>query len=279
MNPAVPNLVRQALLAVALATVIGGCASRNAAATIEAHDPLQPVNRVVYKFNDIGDRYLLRPVAVGYQRSLPSEVRGGIRNVFSNLLYPITIINDFLQGKFRQSGHDSARFLINSTVGLAGLFDPAVRIGLVEHEEDLDQTLAVWGVGEGPYLVIPVLGPRTLRHLFGEVVEAPLSPFYNDLDGQSDLALGALVLNQVDIRSSFLDTDKQVFEAYDPYIFVRDAYLQNRRYRALDGNVPEDNSYLDDPESYETDLDVQEPESGDEGDRGGNADDSAPPER
>ncbi|MEO8444643.1 MAG: VacJ family lipoprotein [Gammaproteobacteria bacterium] len=251
---------RPALLAMVFAITVTGCASRNAATAGEAYDPLEPVNRVMYRVNDLGDKYLLRPVAVGYTYALPQPIRTGVSNVFSNLLYPVTIANDFLQGKFRQVGHDGARFLLNSTVGLAGLFDPATRLGLEEHDEDLDQTLAVWGVGEGPYLVIPLFGPRTLRHLVGDAADAPLTPFYGALDSDSNVALGAWFLNQVDRRSRFLDTDNQVFEAYDPYTFVRDAYLQNRRYLALDGDVAEDNSYLDDPETYKPGLD--EPDSG-----------------
>ncbi|MBL8200670.1 MAG: VacJ family lipoprotein [Chromatiales bacterium] len=235
-------------LAVALtgALAISGCASQIATQPTRAYDPIEPVNRAVYWFNDLGDRYLLRPAASGYRRALPQPMRTGVRNIFSNLLYPVTIANDLLQGKFRQCGRDGARFLLNSTVGLAGIFDPATRLGLLENDEDFDQTLAVWGAGEGPYLMIPIFGPRTLRHLVGDTVDAPLTPFLNVADGDVTLTLGAWVIYQVDNRSRLLDADQQVYEAFDPYIFVRDAYLQNRRYRALDGNVPEDDSYLDD---------------------------------
>jgi len=242
------------LLAASLGLAVTGCASQNAATSAEAYDPLQPVNRVFYKFNDLGDRYLLRPLAVGYQRTLPQPVRTGVHNFFSNLLYPVTIANAFLQGKFRQTGRDGARFLLNSIVGLGGLFDPATRVGLTENDEDFGQTLAVWGVGNGPYLVIPVFGPSTVRNALGDAVDSPLTPFLNITDGKLDWSLGGWVIYQVDRRSRFLDADEQVFEAYDPYIFVRDAYLQNRRYRSLDGNVPEDDSYLD-----ESELDDPEP--------------------
>jgi len=237
--------VRNAFLAACLTLTVSGCASQNANLATEAYDPLEPVNRVFFRFNDLGDRYLLRPLAVGYKRSLPDQLRTGVRNLFSNLLYPVTIANQFLQGKFRETGRDGARFLLNSIVGLGGLFDPATRVGLAENDEDFGQTLAVWGVGNGPYLVIPVFGPSTVRDAFGDVVDAPLTPFIGVTDGELNLALGAWVLNGVDRRSRLLDVDAQVFEAYDPYIFVRDAYLQNRRYRALDGNVPEDDSYLE----------------------------------
>ena len=223
-----------------------GCASQNAATSTEEKDPLQPLNRAIYRFNDLGDRFLLRPVARGYTRVLPQPVRTGVHNFLSNLFYPVTIANGFLQGKLSQVGHDGARFLVNSTVGIAGLFDPATHFGLDENDEDFDQTLAVWGVAEGPYLVLPVFGPRTLRHLFGDAVDSPLNPLLYASD--SRVTLGGWVVNQVDRRAGFLDADQQVYEAFDPYAFVRDAYLQNRRYRALDGDVPEDDAYLDESE-------------------------------
>jgi phospholipid-binding lipoprotein MlaA len=235
-------------LAACFALAVTGCASQNANLATEAYDPWQPVNRVFFRFNDLGDRYLLRPLAVGYKRSLPDQLRAGVRNLFSNLLYPVTIANQFLQGKFRETNRDGARFLLNSIVGLGGLFDPATRVGLTENDEDFGQTLGVWGVGNGPYLVLPVFGPSTVRDAFGDAVDAPLSPFIGITDGELNLALGAWVIYQVDRRSRLLDVDAQVFEAYDPYIFVRDAYLQNRRYRVLDGNVPEDDSYLEEAE-------------------------------
>jgi phospholipid-binding lipoprotein MlaA len=242
------------LLVVSLVAGCVGCASREAATRAEAYDPFEPVNRVFYRVNDIGDRYLLRPVAVGYRRGVPSQLRAGIQNVFSNLLYPITIVNALLQGKAEQAGADTGRFLLNSTVGLGGLFDPASRIGLAENDEDFDQSMTVWGVAQGPYLVIPVLGPRTTRHAIGDLVDAPLSPFLGIADGEVSVSLGLWLIYQVDGRSRLLDADHQVYEAFDPYLFVRDAYMQHRRYLALDGNVPEDDSYLDDE-----DFDEDEP--------------------
>ena len=241
----VRQIVLKVLLTASAALTVAGCASQNAATSTEAKDPLEPLNRAIYRFNDLGDRYLLRPVATGYTRALPQPMRTGVHNFFSNLFYPVTIANGFLQGKLSQVGHDGARFLVNSTLGLAGLFDPATRFGLSENDEDFDQTLAVWGVAEGPYLVLPVLGPRTLRHLFGYAVDWPLNPLLYASD--STVTLGGWVVNQVDRRAGFLDADQQIYEAFDPYTFVRDAYLQNRRYRALDGDVPEDDTYLDEP--------------------------------
>lgn len=236
---------RMALLGLTL-VISSGCAATKAVDYDEPYDPIEPFNRAMYKVNDIGDRYLLRPVAVGYERGLPPQMRTGVQNFFSNIKYPITIVNDFLQGKFRDGGRDTGRFVLNTTVGLFGFFDPATRVGLTEHDEDFGQTLGTWGVGEGPYIVLPLFGPRTLRHLGGDVADSPLTPLINLTNDDVDGAWALWGVYQVDKRSRLLDVDQQVFEAYDPYLFVRDAYLQNQRYRMHDGNVPEDNSYLDD---------------------------------
>lgn len=249
----ISTIPRTLMLGVLLLGVTG-CTTREAASSSEAHDPFEPVNRVMYRVNDLGDRYLVRPVAVGYTRATPPQLRSGIRNAFSNALYPITIVNDLFQGKFRRAGRDSGRFLLNSTVGLAGLFDPASRIGLTENDEDFDQTMTVWGVTPGPYLVIPIIGPRTTRHAFGDLVDAPLSPFVAIADGELDVTLGLWVIYQIDVRSRLLDVDQQVFESFDPYLFVRDAYYQNRQYKALDGDVPEDDSYLDEADADDESL-------------------------
>jgi phospholipid-binding lipoprotein MlaA len=203
----------------------------------------------MYKVNDIGDRYVLRPVAVGYERGLPPQMRSGIQNFFSNIRYPITIVNDFLQGKFRDGGRDTGRFVLNTTVGLFGFFDPATRIGLEENDEDFGQTLGKWGIGEGPYIVLPVFGPGTLRSFTGNVADSPLTPLVDVTTSDVDIAWALWSLYQVDKRSRLLDADQQVYEAYDPYLFVRDAYLQNQRYKLYDGNVPEDDSYLDEDEA------------------------------
>lgn len=218
------------------ALLLHACASTSRVTSVEQpNDPLQPFNRAMYKVNDLGDRYILRPMAVGYSKGLPPQLQQGLHNAFSNAIYPVTIANAFLQGKFRQTLHDGARFLVNTIIGLGGLFDPATRIGLTENDEDFGQTLGKWGVPEGPYLVLPVFGPYTVRDLTGDVVDSPLTPFLGVTDGELNLALGAWVIYQVDKRSQLLDVDQQVYEAYDPYIFVRDAYLQNRRYRVSDG--------------------------------------------
>lgn len=234
---------RLMVLAMVLASG-SGCASSKAVQNDEVYDPIEPFNRVMYKVNDIGDRYVVRPVAVGYQRGLAPQMRSGLKNFFSNIKYPVTIVNDFLQGKFRDGGRDTGRFVLNTTVGLFGFFDPATSIGLTENNEDFGQTLGKWGVGEGPYIVLPVFGPRTLRHLTGDVADSPLTPLINITNDNIDIAWALWGVYQVDKRSRLLEVDQQVYDAYDPYLFVRDTYLQNRRYRMHDGHLPEDDSYL-----------------------------------
>lgn len=250
------TVMRTALLAVA-ALLLTACASHSRVATPEEpNDPIEPFNRAMFQFNQWGDKYLLRPMAVGYTKGLPPQLQQGLHNAFGNATYPVTIANAFLQGKFRQTLHDGARLLVNTIIGLGGLFDPATRIGLKENDEDFGQTLGVWGVAEGPFLVLPVFGPYTARDLTGDVVDSPLTPFIGVTDGELNFALGAWVVYQVDKRSRLLDVDYQVLEAYDPYIFVRDAYLQNRRYRVADGNVGNDISYEEMED--EADMDAEE---------------------
>jgi len=249
-----------ALLAVT-ALLLNGCASHSRVATPEEpNDPLEPFNRAMFRFNQVGDKYVLRPMAVGYTKGLPPQLQQGLNNAFGNAMYPVTIANAFLQGKFRQTLYDGARLLVNTIIGLGGLFDPATRIGLAENDEDFGQTLGVWGVAEGPFLVTPIFGPYTVRDLVGEVVDAPLTPYISVTNGRIDARLGAWVIYQVDKRSRLLDVDYQVFEAFDPYIFVRDAYLQNRRYRVADGAIGDDIPY----EELEDEAEFDEAEAGTE---------------
>lgn len=218
-----------------LALGLAGCASREAVINQRVSDPLEPVNRAIYKFNDTADQYVLRPVAVGYTKAFPPPMRSGVHNFLTNLTYPVVIVNDLLQGKLKAGGQDTARFLINTIVGLGGIFDPATEIGLAEREEDFGQTLAHWGVKSGPFLMLPLLGPSTLRDTTGMLADTQVTPYVTD---NRDVAWGYLIMWGIDRRSRLLDLDEQVRQAYDPYLFVRDAYIQNRRYKIADGNLP-----------------------------------------
>ncbi len=218
--------------------IVSGCASQNATQQPTPGDPLEPVNRAIYKFNDVADTYVLRPVTKGYEWLLPQFMRTGVSNFFDHWLYPIDIVNAFLQGKGAQGLSDIARFGINSSLGLGGLMDPATRFGLPQHEEDFGQTLGVWGVPEGPYLMVPVFGPRTLRSGVGQLVDLTYDPrvyIHN-----RDWKIGVTALWFIDQRARLLGFDDEIRGAFDSYAFVRDAYRQNRRFLRYDGNPPSD---------------------------------------
>jgi phospholipid-binding lipoprotein MlaA len=237
-TPASRHPALRPALATLLAVLAAGCASvaqRRAAAPVA--DPVQPVNRAMWAFNSKADDWILRPAAVGWQKGVPAPIRQGLRNVLDNASSPVDIVNAFLQGKPAQGGSDTARLVINTVIGLGGIFDPASEIGLRPHDEDFGQTLNTWGVPQGPFLMIPVFGPYTLTHAVGSLLDAPFSPFLSFQDPLPGLALYAV--DQVDARGRFLDTDRELKEAFDPYVFVRDAYLQNRAYRIADGVLPE----------------------------------------
>lgn len=237
------SATRLVLVSLVLATMCG-CASRGTVRSEPDPDPLEPLNRAVYRFNDVADRYIAKPLARGYEKATPQALRSGLGNALDNLRYPITIVNDLLQGKFAQGGADLGRFVLNSTVGLLGFFDPATEAGLIEHDEDFGQTFAVWGIPEGPYLMVPIFGPYTVGSGIGDLAGTQVSLL---TQGPEDAALYSLwTFYLVDRRYRLLDLDEQIQEAFDPYLFIRDAYLQNRRYKIYDGNVPEEDYLLED---------------------------------
>jgi phospholipid-binding lipoprotein MlaA len=239
---------RQGLLIALLALALGGCASTagrtsggpesEAEARAKNPDPIEKFNRGVYKFNDVLDRHALRPVAVAYRDYTPRWLQKGVGNFFTNLFYPTTIANQLLQGKFKEGGQDVARFVINTTLGWGGIFDVAAGARLPVHDEDSGQTLGRWGVPPGPYLMLPFLGPATLRDAPARIADDFTQPFrWYDAGNERWFSL-ALYLT--DKRAGLLPLDRLVNEAYDPYAFVRDAYLQRRQYAVYDGDVPQE---------------------------------------
>lgn len=211
-------------------------------------DPFEPVNRGIYKFNDAADRYFFKPLAKGYQKITPDVVETGIGNFFDNVTYPVTIINDLLQGKFSQAGSDTLRLLVNTTVGVFGLIDVASKIGLERHEEDFGQTFARWGIPQGPYIVVPLLGPRTVRSGIGTLGDFAVNPLiqYHDSSVRDKMML----LWTVEGRAALIGPDNLVEEAFDPYLFVRDAYFQNREFLNNDGVIEEDEFFEEDFEDF-----------------------------
>jgi phospholipid-binding lipoprotein MlaA len=233
--------------ALIVAGVLGGCASAPTQKT--PGDPLERVNRSVYRFNDTVDKAVARPAAKAYHDYVPAFMRSGISNAIDNLSYTTVIVNQLLQGKWGPAMNDTGRFLLNSTLGLGGLLDPASAAGLDRNDEDFGQTFGKWGVPTGPYLVVPILGPSTLR-------DAPLIYFegYTDLRGYLgdwETKWALVGVGALDARSELLSVDQVLTRAYDPYVFMRDAYLQRREYQVRDGDVPEeelqDESLEDEP--------------------------------
>jgi phospholipid-binding lipoprotein MlaA len=214
------------LLALAL---LSGCTSN----PTSKRDPLEPMNRGIYQFNDNVDRAVIKPVATGY-RKLPDPVRTGVGNFFGNLGDVLIIANDLLQFKMSQAASDATRLVVNTTVGLCGIFDVATKWGFPKHDNDFGQTLGKWGVPSGPFLMLPILGPSTFRDTVGLAVDGHYNLVYN-YTPVSDRNV-AIAVNGVHQRSEFLDASKILDEAsLDPYMFLRDAYLQRRDAKIRDG--------------------------------------------
>lgn len=223
------------LLAAAAFALFGGCATGR-----DPRDPFEPLNRTMYKLNDTVDKAVVKPVAQGYVAVVPPPIRMGVTNFFGNFRDFTTAANGLLQGKFKQAASDACRIGVNTTMGLLGIFEVGTRLGFPKHEEDFGQTLGYWGVKDGPYLVLPFLGPSTLRDGLGLIPDFYLTDpqFYLFSTGpESWIALGVRYVN---VRANLLEAEK-VFRqaAFDEYSFLRDAYLQHRRSLIFDGNLPE----------------------------------------
>lgn len=215
----------------------------------DPRDPFESVNRPIYEFNDVLDRGIGKPVAKGYKKITPDPVETGVSNFFENLTYPTTIANDVLQAKPKPFLHAAARLLVNTTIGIGGLFDPATQLGLASGDEDFGQTLGYWHVPAGPYIMMPILGPYTARDTVGDVVGLYTNPrrYIND----PWVSYGMWGMEQIDNRAALLATDDVLKRAYDPYVFIRNAYLQRREYQVSDGAVKEEELELfeDEPAS------------------------------
>ncbi len=226
----------RAVGAFAISLQLGACATLPGPPAPQ--DRFERANRTVFKFNTAVDHAVLRPVARGYVKVTPQPVRRGISNFLANLDYPVTIVNDYLQGKVRDGSRDVARFAVNTVIGAGGFFDPATRWGLERHDEDFGQTLGKWGLPPGPFLMIPLLGASTVRDAPAKLVDRFVTPssYFND----PPVTLGLVGMGVVNTRAGLLDTDALVDSAYDPYAFVRDAWLQRREFKVRDGQVPPD---------------------------------------
>jgi phospholipid-binding lipoprotein MlaA len=216
-------------------------------------DPFERVNRATFAFNDALDRMLARPAARLYRAAVPEAGRTAVTNVMSNFEYPTTALNSALQGKFKDAGEGVARFVVNATVGIGGLFDPATNFGLPRHDEDFGQTLGAWGVPSGPFLVLPGFGPSTVRDAPTRLVDRYTNARRYIGAGSTEWVL--LGIDLVDTRAQLLQADIALRNAFDPYALVRNAFLQRREYLVRDGQMPEQ----DYDDFYEDDLPEDEP--------------------
>jgi len=197
----------------------------------EVYDPIEPINRAIFTFNNAADRIVLEPIAKGYKK-LPSPIQSGISNFLSNLRAPLVVVNQILQGQGGNAVQSTGRFLVNSTVGVFGLFDVADKIGLDEKEEDFGQTLATWGVGDGFYIVLPLFGPSNLRDTTGMVMTMMTDPInaYVVSEGEAWIVPMRTAANAVDQRSKIIDEVNALRDnSVDYYAAVRSSYYQNRK--------------------------------------------------
>ncbi|MGF1477215.1 MAG: VacJ family lipoprotein [Geminicoccaceae bacterium] len=233
-------------LGLAAALLMAGCASTSSpdADQVSEVDPYEGFNRGVFAVNETLDEYVFEPIAKGYRFVVPRPVRTSIGNALSNLGEPVTFLNDSLQGERERAGTTLSRFFINSTLGVAGLFDAAGQLGYQRHDEDFGQTLGVYGVDQGPYLMLPVLGPSTVRDLGGTVVDIVTDPFFFIVGPVERLARG--VVSGVDTREGLIEEiDELERSSLDPYASVRTIYLQARRQAVFNGSPPVDDSAFD----------------------------------
>lgn len=237
------------LLFLSLVLGTAGCASHDPAdenSTYVEYDPMEPLNRKIHAFNMTVDRAVMRPVARGYRKVVPGPVRRSVTNFFSNLRTPGSALNNFLQGKPKRGFSELGRFLFNSTLGIGGFFDVAGASGLERYDENFAETLSVWGVPDGPYVVVPFWGPNMLS----DVAALPVD-YYSDVwthyDNTSvrDKVWGVRL---IDLRYRVLAADAILEDSQDTYVTVREAFRQNRRFRVYDGDPPveEEENYYED---------------------------------
>jgi phospholipid-binding lipoprotein MlaA len=239
MSPIFRSLLTRSLPLVAVA-LLTGCAI----AKPRTDDPHEKFNRSMFAFNNSLDKAVIRPVAVGYRKVTTEGIRRSVSDFFTNIRLPITVANDLLQARPKEAAQTSGRFVVNLTFGLGGLFDPASQLGIPLDETDFGVTLARWGVPEGSFLMLPFLGPTTMRDVWRTPVDGyffdPLSYFARNNSYEYGQEYLPQVLYLITLRSSAIDAESFLNSAYDPYAFIRDAYRQQRLYMIYRGNPPED---------------------------------------
>jgi len=224
-----------AVIAVVLSLLLSACAGTQSRHTDPQNDPWEGYNRKVYAFNDGLDK-VVRPIAVGYDKIMPDPLQRGVGNFFRNLDAPVTFVNQLLQRKGTQSADTLGRFLINSTIGLLGFFDVATKMGLPYYNEDLGQTFATWGYEDSRYLMLPFFGPSTIRDGVGRYTDSFYHPVGRAIHGRNEW--GMYLIRGIDRRARYLEQDAELQQAYDPYVLMRDVWLQIREYQIYDGDPP-----------------------------------------
>lgn len=251
------------ILASSLLLSLGGCATQSSQQQMAAEqsngdprDPLEPVNRVLWDFNyEVLDEFLVRPVTVGYVTVMPKFARTGLLNAAQNLEEPVNFVNNLLQGKVGGSMDSMVRFLLNTTIGVFGVFDVAEKMGVPRQDEDFDEVLGVWGIGNGPYLMLPGAGPNDVRGVSGEYVDNAYFPMTYLNSNFTLLRWGVEIL---EARARLMEQEQQLENSADPYAFVKNAYFQNKAFQVSDGKIEQqepEEEQLEDFEDFESMLD------------------------
>lgn len=227
-GPLIPSSFTRYSLLLAPA-ILAGCASAPKGEHARI-DPLESINRPIYRFNEKVDKYVYKPVAQGYDWVVPDRAERSVSHFFDNLSAPVIVVNDLLQAKFKSAAKDTGRFAVNTTVGVLGLFDVATDWGMPQGHEDFGQTLGSWGVPPGFYIVLPFLGPSTLRDGVGSIADWPADPLmrWPPKAQPEGVRYGLLGLKYVNTRSAYLGAEDVLNTVYDPYTYVRDGYLKRR---------------------------------------------------
>ncbi|WDE08337.1 VacJ family lipoprotein [Thalassomonas viridans] len=219
-----------------LSVLLSACSSTSAVSEADSRDPLEPVNRPLWTFTwDYADKYVIKPTSEAYTEYTPAFLRSGLYNMALNLDEPSTIINHLLQLKFSEAASSTGRFVLNSTIGMLGFFDPASDFGWDRQQEEFGEVLGKYGVGDGPYLVVPALGPSSVREEVGDFVDRYYWPLAV-IDFWPNLLRSAVI--GLETRASLADQEQLITESVDSYEFVKNAYFQNMNYKVYDGNPP-----------------------------------------
>lgn len=255
--------LRSIVAALFAGMIVAACATSGPVSN--ARDPWEGLNRAVFDFNQAADQAVVGPFIDGYRVAFPDDFRQSVSNLVLNLREPLTFGNEIVQAKPGEAATTLARFLINSTLGIGGLFNIAGDMGITRTSEDIGQTLAVWGIGDGPYMMIPFLGPSNMRDTAGFIGAIFADPANIGLSQINDdwLVLAHVGVDALDTRSRLHTTLNALYRENDPYVFARSAYFQQRRFAICDGRCPEDDEEEDLFDDFDEDVEWEDAGDGD----------------